>query len=169
MTGTSTASATARVTADGGVGLSSAEAPAPVFVTLRDGAAEVDVDDVGARRLAHPRGISDRGRVRPEHLDRERMLVARDPQVAERALVAVREPAGGDHLRADEACAEAPSLPAEGLDGDARHRREHDARGNLDVADLERRGEVGRGDSEELSATARVVNARPLDRLPRAS
>jgi hypothetical protein len=118
---------------------------------LRDlayGAAEIDVDDVGARRLAHARGISDRGRLRPEHLHRERMLVARDAQVPERAGVAVREAARGDHLRAHEACAEAPSLPAEGLDGHARHGREHDARGNLHIADLEWRGKLERARGE---------------------
>ena len=105
-------------------------------------AAEVDVDDVGAGGLAHARGLGDRGRIRSEDLHREGMLVAGDAQVAERARVAVREAAGRDHLRAHEARAEAASLPPEGLHGDSRHRREHDARGNLHLADLERRREI---------------------------
>ncbi len=66
--------------------------------------------------------------IRAEHLHGQRVLVACDAQVAERALVAVREPARRDHLGAHEARAEAPALAAEGLHGDAGHRREHDAR-----------------------------------------
>ena len=70
-----------------------------------------------------------------EELDRERMLVGGDAQVAERALVAVLDAGAADHLRADEARAEAPSLAPERLHADARHRREHEPRRHLDGAD----------------------------------
>ena len=56
---------------------------------LADGAAEVDVDDVRAGGLDHPRRLGHRGRVGAEDLDRERVLVGGDAQVAERALVPV--------------------------------------------------------------------------------
>ena len=55
---------------------------------LADRAAEVDVDDVGARRLDHARGLRHQRRLGAEDLHRERVLVRRDPQVAERPLVA---------------------------------------------------------------------------------
>ena len=56
---------------------------------LADGAAEVDVDDVGARGLDHARRVGHRVGVGAEDLDRQRMLVGGDAQVAERLLVAV--------------------------------------------------------------------------------
>ena len=65
----------------------------------------------------------------------ERVLVRPDPQVAERALVAVVDAGEGDHLRADEPGTEAAALPAERLHADAGHRGENDARGHLDGAD----------------------------------
>ena len=99
-------------------------------------AAEVDVDDVRARGLDPPRGLGHRRRVRAEDLDRERMLVAGDPQVAERALVPVLDPGDRDHLRADEPGAVAAALAAERLDADARHRREHDPARDLDPAEV---------------------------------
>ena len=52
------------------------------------------------------------------------------------------DPGAGDHLRADEPGAEAASLAAERLDADARHRREHDPRRHLDVADPPRLPEI---------------------------
>ena len=61
------------------------------------------------------------------------MLVARNSQVAEGALVAVLDPCRRDHLGADETGTEPPSLPPERLDADARHRREHDPGRHLDV------------------------------------
>ena len=82
--------------------------------------------------------------IRAEDLDRERVLVGRDAQVAERALVAMLDPRRGDHLRADETGAEAPSLAAKRLDADAGHRREHDPRRHLDAADRPRLLEVHR-------------------------
>ena len=98
-------------------------------------AAEVDVDEVGARRLDHPRRVGHHARLRAEDLDRERMLVAGDAQVAERPLVPVLDPGAADHLGADEPGAEPASLAAERLHADARHRRQDDARRDLDVAD----------------------------------
>jgi len=64
------------------------------------------------------------------------VLVARDPQVAERALVAVLDPGAADHLRADESRAETASLAAKGLDADAGHRGQDDPGRHLDGADL---------------------------------
>ena len=102
---------------------------------LADGAAEVDVDDVRARILDHARGLGHHAGLGAEDLNRQRMLVGGDPQVAERALVLVREPGAADHLRADEPGAEAAALPAEGLHAHACHRREHEAGRDLDVTD----------------------------------
>ena len=89
---------------------------------LADGAAEVDVDDVRARVLDHAGGLGHHAGLGAEDLNRERMLVGGDPQVAERALVLVREPGAADHLRADEPGAEAAALAAEGLHADPGHR-----------------------------------------------
>ena len=74
-------------------------------------------------------------RLRAEDLDRERVLVRGDPQIAERALVPVLDPGARDHLRADEPGPEPAPLAAEGLYADARHRREHDSRRHLHLAD----------------------------------
>ena len=103
---------------------------------LADGAAEVDVDDVGAGGRDHPRRLRHHRGVGAEDLDRQRVLVGADAQVAERPLVAVLDPRAGDHLRADEPGAEAASLAPEGLDADPGHRGQNDPRGNLDGADL---------------------------------
>jgi len=65
---------------------------------LADGAAEVDVDHVGARVLDHPRGFGHHAGLRAEDLHGERRLVAPDSQVAERALVTVAEARAADHL-----------------------------------------------------------------------
>jgi hypothetical protein len=102
---------------------------------LLHGTAEVEVDDVRAGRLHHPRGLGHRARVAAEELDRERMLVRGDPQVPERALVPVLDPGAADHLRADEPGPVAASLPAKCLHADACHRREDEARRDLDVTD----------------------------------
>ena len=103
---------------------------------LADGAAEVDVDEVGAGGLDHSRRIGHRPWLRAEDLDRERVLVGRDPEVAERLLVPVLDPGAADHLRADEPGAEAASLAAKRLHADARHRRQDEPRGDLHVADV---------------------------------
>ena len=96
-------------------------------------AAEVDVDEVGARRLDHPRRLGHRARIRAEDLDRERMLVGGDAKVAERLLVAVLDPGAADHLRADEPGAETAALAPERLHADARHRRQHEPSRDLDI------------------------------------
>src|SRR5262249_56283223 len=64
-------------------------------------AAEVHVDDVGARRLDHPGSLCHRTRVGAEDLDRERVLVGTDPEVPERALVSMLDARHRDHLGAD--------------------------------------------------------------------
>jgi len=107
-------------------------------------AAEVHVDDVCAGRLDHPRRIRHRMGIRAEDLDRERVLVGRDAQVAEGPLVAVLDPGCGDHLRADQTGAETASLAPKSLDADPRHRRQHDPGGDLDAADRPRLLEVHR-------------------------
>ena len=102
---------------------------------LADGAAEVHVDDVRPGRLDDARRLGHRGRLGAEDLDRERVLVGGDPQIAERPLVSVLDARAGDHLRADEPGAVAAALAAKRLDADARHRREDDPGRDLDVAD----------------------------------
>ena len=102
---------------------------------LADGAAEVDVDDVRSRVRDHARGLGHHGRVRPEDLHGERVLVAGDPQVAERPFVSVLEPGAADHLGADEPGPVAAALTPEGLNADAGHRGEDEPRRDLDVAD----------------------------------
>ena len=102
---------------------------------LPHGAAEVEVDEVGACCFDHPRRLGHRAGFRAEQLDRERMLVGGDTEVSERSLVAVLDPGAADHLGADEACAEAASLPPERLHADARHRGEHEPRRDLDRPD----------------------------------
>ena len=102
---------------------------------LLDRAAEVDVDDVGARRGDHPGRLGHRDGVGAEDLDRERMLVGGDAQVVHRALVAVLDPGHRDHLGADEPGAVATALTTKCLHADARHRREDEAAGDLDLSD----------------------------------
>ncbi len=97
-------------------------------------AAEVHVDDVRAGGLDHPGRLGHRGRVGAEDLDRERMLVGADAQVAERPLVPVLDPGHRDHLRADEPGAVAAALAAKCLHADACHRGEDEAAGDFDVA-----------------------------------
>src|SRR4029450_8618443 len=112
---------------------------------LRDllhGAPEVDVDEIGACGFHHARGLGHGGRVRPEDLDGQRVLVRGDAEVAERPLVAVLEPGAADHLGADETGAETAPLPTKGLHADPCHRREHDARRDLDGPDLPLRRQI---------------------------
>ena len=134
-TGSAVAPATASTIRAAWSGSSRSEAPAPVFVTFLHGAAEVDVDDVRAGRLDHPRRLGHRDRVGAEDLDRERVLVGGDAQVAERLFVAVLDSRDGDHLRADEPGAVAAALPAECLDAHAGHRSEHEPARDLDAAE----------------------------------
>jgi hypothetical protein len=105
-------------------------------------AAEVEVDEVCPGRLDHPRGLGHRARIRAEELDRERVLVGGDPQVAERPLVAVLDAGAADHLGADEPGPEAAALASKGLHADARHRRQHEAGRDLHGADRPRRAQV---------------------------
>ena len=102
---------------------------------LADGAAEVDVDDVRSGVRDHAGGLGHHGGVRPEDLHGERVLVAGDPQVAERPLVPVVEPGAADHLGADEPGPVAAALAPKRLHADARHRGEDEPRRDLDVAD----------------------------------
>ncbi len=98
-------------------------------------AAEVDVDQVRARRLYHACCFGHRPGLGAEDLDRERVLVGGHPQVPERLLVAVLDPGAADHLGAHETRSEAPSLTAKRLHADAGHRRQHDTRRDLDAGD----------------------------------
>ncbi len=100
---------------------------------LAHGAAEVDVDDVRARVLDHPRSLGHDAGLRAEDLHRERMLVGGDAQVPERALVLVGEAGAADHLRADEPGAETTTLAAKRLHAHACHGRQNEPRRNLDV------------------------------------
>ena len=109
---------------------------------LADGAAHVDVDDVGTGVGAHARSIGHQLRVGAEDLDGERLLIRGDAQVTLRARVAVTEATGRNHLRADEPCAMPATLAAEGLNGDAGHRCEHDSARDHHVADHPRVGQA---------------------------
>ena len=133
--GTDTAFATASAIRQARSGSSSRCAPAPVFVTFRTGQPKFMSTMSAPGGLDHPRRLGHRARLRAEDLDRERMLVGRDPQVAERPLVPVLDPGAGDHLGADEPGPVAAALAAERLDADAGHRREDDPGRDLDVAD----------------------------------
>ena len=144
LTGTSTALATASTIARARVGVVEQRRAGARLRHLPHRAAEVDVDEVGAGRLDHPRRLGHRARLGAEDLDRERMLVGGDAEVAERALVPVLDPGAADHLRADEAGAEAASLAAERLHADAGHRREDEPRRDLDVADPPAFAEIDR-------------------------
>ena len=102
---------------------------------LANRAAEIDVDDVGARVLDHAGGLGHHARLGAEDLHGQRMLIGGDAQVAKGSLVLVGEAGAAHHLGADEPCAEAAALPAECLDADARHRRQNEPRGDLDGPD----------------------------------
>jgi hypothetical protein len=133
VTGTETTETTAETISQARSGSSSSVAPAGLR-HLADGAAEVDVDDVRAGGLDHLRRFRHHVGLRAEDLHGQRPLVGGDPQIAQRALVSVLQARAADHLGADKARAEAPSLAPEGLDADAGHRREHEPRRDLDVA-----------------------------------
>ena len=105
-------------------------------------AAEVEVDDVGAYRLDHACGVGHRARVRAEELDRQRMLVGGDSQVAERSLVPMLDSGAADHLRADQPGPVASPLTPEGLHAHPGHGREDEACGHLDGSDVPRRSQV---------------------------
>ncbi len=117
------------------IGLVQQGATGPGLRHLLDRAAEVDVDDVGAGGLDHPRRLGHDGRFGAEDLDRQGMLVRGDPQVVERPLVSVGDPGHRDHLRADEPGPVTAALAAKSLHGDPRHRGEDEAGRDLDLAD----------------------------------
>ena len=133
-TGTETASATARTIAAARSG-SPRRGTGASLGHLLDRAAEVDVDEVGTRGLDHPRRLGHRRRVAAKDLDRQRMLVGSDPEIAERALVAVLEPGAADHLRAHEPSPVPAPLAAKCLHAHTCHRGKDDACRDLDVAD----------------------------------
>ena len=136
-------------------------APAPVFVTFFTGQPKLTSTMSAPDGLDHARGVGHRARVGAEELDRERVLVGRDAQVAERLLVAVLDPGAAHHLGADEPGSVAPSLTAKCLHADACHRGEDEARGHLDGADLPALAEVDHG--------RRMVLTRRLTLLERGS
>ena len=103
---------------------------------LRDGAAEVHVDVVDADLVdeeAH--GLAERAGVGAVELHRSGGLGAVEAQHRQRALVALDQRPGRDHLRDVEAGAEARAEPAERRVGDAGHRREHDGRVDRERSD----------------------------------
>ena len=67
-------------------GRRAAPAPAPVLQHLGDGAAHVDVDQVGAGRLDGPRGLGHRVRLGAEELDADRVLVGDDRRASPSVL-----------------------------------------------------------------------------------
>ena len=138
----STAPATAATILQARVGVVEERRAGAGLRDLPHGAAEVDVDDVGARGRDHARRLGHHRRIGAEDLDRERVLVRADAQVAERPLVPVLDPCAGDHLRADEPGAEAAALAAKGLDADAGHRGQDEPRGDLDGPDSPALAEV---------------------------
>jgi len=66
-------------------------------------------------------------------------------ELGERLLVAVLDAGAAHHLRADETCAEAAALAAEGLHAHAGHGGQDEAGGNLDEADPPGRSQVDHG------------------------
>ena len=142
VTGTPTAAATSATTLQASAAILHQVRAGAGLRDLAHRAAEVHVDDVRAGRLDHPCRVGHRPRLGAEDLDREGVLVTRDAQVAEGALVAVLDAGRRDHLRADEAGAEPSSLSPKSLDADAGHRRKHDSRRHLDPADRPRLQEV---------------------------
>ena len=135
VTGTATASATADDDPAGAIRVLEQRRTGAGLRDLPDRAAEVDVDDVGARVLDHARGLGHDGRLGAEDLHCERVLVRADQQVAERALVPYERPGAAHHLGADESCAEAASLASKGLHADACHRCEDEPGRDLDRPD----------------------------------
>ena len=136
-------------------------APAPVRVTFLTGQPKLR-STMSAPTASTIRAASAiEPRLGAEELDRERVLVGGDAQVAEGALVAVLDPGAADHLGAHEPRAVAPALAPERLHADARHRREHEARR------APRRRRSTRASGGRSTARAMVL-ARPVDG-PRAA
>src|SRR5690606_31159981 len=112
---------------------------------LRHGAAEVEIDVIGAiLRDEDPHRLGHRLRVDAVQLDRAWRLGFMVADEAHGGGVALHEGARGDHLADVEAGAVlAAESPERGV-GDARHRRQHHRRPQLDRADAQRlHGQVG--------------------------
>ena len=125
---------------------------------LGDRAAEVEVDVRDAvLRAEDLGGLADVDRVGAVELDRaDRLQLVEDEHVLG-VLVALDQPAAGDHLADVEAGALLGAQPAVGGVGDAGHRREH--HGGVDVQRPEgQRGGQGGVDMHPLSGRGR---ARP--------
>ena len=134
-TGTETAPATAATIRHARSGSSSSVAPAPVFVTLRTGQPKL-MSTMSAPAASTIRAASAiTGGSEPKIWIASGCSSARDPQVAERALVPVLDARAADHLGADEPGAVAAALAAERLHADAGHRREHEPARDLDRPD----------------------------------
>src|SRR4029078_12165975 len=88
-----------------------------------------------------------------------RLCAARATPVGEGPLVPLLDPGRRDHLRADETGSEAAPLPPEGLDADAGHRREDDARGHRAAADRPELLEAARHPGMVAGAYWRGVSA----------
>ena len=132
-TGRLVAPATASTSRQAWSGSSSSEAPAPVFVTLRTGQPKfMSTMSAPAASTIRAASIIATGS-EPKIWIASGMLVGPHPQVPERLLVAVLDARDRDHLRADETRAEPAALAAKRLHADARHRRQNEARGDLDV------------------------------------
>ena len=134
VTGRPLPSRAARATATATSGSPSSAAPAPVLQTFGTGQPMLrSIASAPALRDARGGRAHDGGSC-AEQLDRDRPAVALarvDAQhLATRALVAVKDGMGGDHLRDDEAGAVALGLQAHEPVADASQRREHDAVGN---------------------------------------
>ena len=112
--------------------------PAPVLVTLRTGQPMLMSTRSAPASTTMRAASASSGGSEPKICTASGRSSARDAQVAERALVAVVQAVGGDHLRAHQPGAEAAALAAEGLHGDAGHGREHDPARDLDGADRTR-------------------------------
>ena len=109
---------------------------------LLDRAPEVDVHDVGPSLLDHVRSLGHQRGLRAEDLHGERVLVRRDSQVVEGALVAVMEPGAADHLRAHESGTETAALAAKCLHAYACHRRQNHAGRYLNGTDPPRSAKI---------------------------
>jgi hypothetical protein len=111
---------------------------------LPDGATEVDVDKVGARRLHHAGSLGHDPSLGAEDLDGQGMLVHPDPEVAESSLVSVGKARAADHLGADQPGPETASLAPEGLHAHPGHGGEHKAGRNLYRTDAPGRVQIDR-------------------------
>ena len=122
---------------DGGcpVGILEQGRAGPGLRHLPDWASEVYVHDVRARRDDHPRGLRHHAGIGSEDLDRQRVLVPADAQIAQSPLVSMLQPGAADHLRAHQPRPVASSLTAKGLHRDTGHGCQNEAGRDLDLTD----------------------------------